>query len=128
MSSVPKYATYISEDKNFQIKIESADPSHGKITATYNAEYSPVGPISQSGVIGYYSWVKNDSKGKDGVAPFNIRITVSKRPESRDYCIYDNWTGAYCVDNTLLMEGVRSYVNSKGEVKVYSLGTLSFHS
>ena len=125
MSDVPIIGTYTSENKNFKIKITSATPSNGKIEAIYETTYSPEGPFTVDGQIGHYSWVTN-KEGKDGVAPFCIKFFTYIRPEKSPYCIYDTWTGAYQVDNTLLMEGARSYVNKEGAVKTMSLGTLTF--
>ncbi|HVR99583.1 MAG TPA: hypothetical protein VMW27_23365 [Thermoanaerobaculia bacterium] len=126
MSNVPQLGTYVSEDTNFAIKIDSANPSNGQIDGSYKASYSPEGPFSAQGSIGTYAWVFSDSQGKDGVAPFSLRVSGSIRPNKNPYCIMDTWTGAYRADNTLLMEGSRSYVNSKGSVQTASLGTLTF--
>lgn len=126
MANVPQLGTYVSEDNNFKVQINSANSSNGQINAVYETNYSPEGPFKVEGQIGNYSWVYSDEQGKDGVAPFSIRFTASIRPSGRPYCIYDTWTGAYQVDNTLLMEGARSYVNSKGVVETMSLGTLTF--
>mgnify|MGYP003571930748 FL=1 len=124
--AVPQVGKYVSEDNNFSINIMSTDSWKGVINAVYNATYGPEGPITVSGNIGGYSWVYNESQRKDGVAPFSIRFTANLRPKNRFYSIYDTWTGAYQANNTLLMSGVRSYVNSKGTVQVRSLGTMTF--
>lgn len=126
MANVPHLATYMSEDKNFKIQIKSADASTGTISAAYETTYSPQGSFTDQTAPGTYAWVFSDQQGKDGVAPFNIRITGSIRPDKRPYCIVDTWDGAYQTDNSLLMNGSRSYVNSKGVVQVTSLGTLRF--
>ena len=126
MASVPHLTTYTSEDKNFKIQIKSADPSNGAITAAYETTYSPQGPFTDPSAPGTYAWVFSDQQGKDGVAPFNIRIAGSIRPDKRPYCIVDTWNGAYQTDNTLLMSGSCSYVNSKGVVQVTNLGTFRF--
>lgn len=126
MSNVPKHGTYLSEDGNFKLQITSANSSNGQIGGTYAAQYSPEGPLHvESANIAGYSWVSNQ-EGKSGNAPFSISISASVRPEGRPYSIYDRWAGAYRTDNTLLMDGSRSYVNDKGVVKVVSLGTLAF--
>lgn len=126
MANLPQLATYVSEDNNFKIQITSANPSNGEIDAVYETSYSPEGSFTVKGKIGQYSWVHSESQGRDGVAPFSIRFTASMRPDGRTYCIYDTWTGAYQVTDTLLMEGARSYVNSKGIVETRNLGTLTF--
>jgi hypothetical protein len=126
MANVPQVGTYVSEGTNFKIQITSANPANGQIDAVYETNYSPEGPFTVTGQIGQYSWVYSESQGKDGVAPFSIRFAAGIRPDGRPYSIYDTWTGAYQVDNTLLMEGARSYVNSKGVVQTMSLGTLTF--
>ncbi|MCX7289575.1 hypothetical protein [Janthinobacterium sp.] len=126
MSNVPVLGNYVSEDKNFTFKISSADSSNGAISGVYNASYSPVGPLTSEGNIGHYSWVFNKSQGKDGVAPFVISFGGSARPDGRPYCISDAWNGAYQTDNSILAEGVRSFVNQDGVVQVRSLGTLRF--
>ncbi len=123
--SVPQLKTYVSEDQNFTIKITSANPSNGQIVATYEASYSPEGALDVSGDIGGYAWV-SDASGKNGGTPFSIRFAAMVRPSGWPYCILDTWTGAYQDDNTLLMEGARSYVNDKGVVEVGSLGTSKF--
>lgn len=124
---VPVLGTYVSADKNFTIQILSANSSNGVITALYKAGYSPVGPLSVQGDIGHYGWVFSKSQGRDGVAPFSINFSAGVRPEpGRPYCISDTWNGAYLADNTLLLEGTRSYVNSDGVVSVGSLGTMKF--
>jgi len=124
--AVPKPGVYASENKAFTIKIEHANPSNGVIQASYVADYSPEGHLSQEGEIGRYAWVHSDKEGKDGVAPFSIRFICTFRPEGRPYCILDSWTGAYLIGDALLLEGVRSYVSHKGVVEVLSLGTLKF--
>lgn len=53
-------------------------------------------------------------------------VEVLNRPVNRPYCILDNWTGAYKKDNTLFMEGVRSFVNESGEFETRNLGTFKF--
>lgn len=126
MSNVPVSGNYVSEDKNFTFKISSADSSNGVITGVYNANYSPVGPLTAEGQIGNYAWVFNKSQGRDGVAPFTIGFGGSSRPDGRPYCINDVWTGAYQTDNSILAEGVRSFVNQDGVIQVRSLGTLRF--
>lgn len=124
--AVPQYGTYVAEGGNYSITITSANSSNGQIAAQYHANYSQVGPLTVTGNIGGYSWVYSNTQGKDGVAPFGIRFKVSIRPSDRAYNIYDDWTGAYQVNNTLLMSGVRSYVNNEGIIEVRSLGTKVF--
>jgi len=128
MADVPKYATYKSDDSNLTIKIEQLDASTGTIRAVYNTTYSPQGAFSDPAAPGTYAWVFSDQQGKDGVAPFDIRVTGSVRPDKRPYCIVDTWSGAYQTDNSLLLAGSRAYVNSKGVVQVTSLGTHRFAS
>jgi hypothetical protein len=124
--AVPELGTYVSEDNNFKIQITSANPANGQIQAVYETNYSPVGAFTVEGQIGNYAWVFSNAAGKDSVAPFCIRFAVLNRPGGRAYGIYDTWTGAYQTNNTLLMEGARSYVNNEGVVQVVSLGTLTF--
>lgn len=125
--AVPQLGTYLSEDGNFKLEITSANPSNGQIGGTYETQYSPEGGFKVTNdSIAQYSWVFNDKQGKDGVAPFSLSIQANVRPEGRPYSIYDRWAGAYQTDNSLLMEGSRSYVNSKGVVEAMSLGTLRF--
>jgi hypothetical protein len=126
MSNVPQIATYMSENRAFKIQIKSANATTGEISAAYETTYSPQGSFIDQTALGHYAWVFSDQQGKDGVAPFNIRIIGSVRPDKRPYCIVDTWNGAYLTDNTLLLEGSRSYVNSKGVVQVTSLGTMKF--
>ncbi|AMP03558.1 hypothetical protein [Collimonas pratensis] len=126
MSNVPAIGTYTSADKNFTLKISSANPSNGVITGVYSANYSPIGAFSVEGNVGNYGWVFSKSQGKDGVAPFNLSFGGAQRPDQRPYNIVDNWNGAYLTDNTILVEGTRSFVNSDGVVEVGSLGTLRF--
>ena len=124
--SVPKLGTYVSEDNNFKIQITSVDAWNGKIQAIYETNYSPVGGFSQEGLIGGFSWVFSNQQRKDGVAPFFISFSAGQRPNDRSYNIHDSWTGAYQVNDTLLMDGARSYINNEGVVRVMSLGTLTF--
>ncbi len=123
--SVPRYGTYVSEDNNFKVDIAKADPNNGQIEYTYETTYSPDGGFKAEDQIGHYSWV-SDNQGKSGTPPFSISFFATNRPEGRPYCIYDTWTGAYQVNDTLLMEGARSYVNNEGVVETMSLGTLTF--
>ncbi|MBS1914313.1 MAG: hypothetical protein JST22_20150 [Bacteroidetes bacterium] len=125
MATVPLLGTYLSSNGNFKIDITSANPSNGEIQGTYAANYSPVGPITENGSIGTYAWVSN-SAGQAGGTPFSIRFQVGVRPGGFPYCVMDSWTGAYLTDNTMLLEGARSYVDNKGVVQVGSLGTLLF--
>ena len=126
MANVPQLTTYVSEDNNYKIQIKSADASNGAISAAYETKFSPQGAFTDPAAVGTYAWVFSDQQGKDGVAPFDIRIAGSVRPDKRPYCIVDTWNGAYQTDNTLLMSGSRAYVNSKGVVQVTSLGTMRF--
>ncbi|HEW97148.1 MAG: hypothetical protein DRR16_21080 [Candidatus Parabeggiatoa sp. nov. 3] len=119
-AKVPQFGKYVAEGGNYSIEITSTNSSIGQITAEYNASYSPAGPLSVKGDIGQYSWVKYN------VAPFGIRFGMKVRPSGWPYIIFDNWTGAYQVDNTLLLSGVRSYVNSDGVIEVRTLGTKTF--
>jgi len=122
----PKLGIYASEDNNFMVQIDKANSKNGQINGVYKTNYSPEGPFTVKGQIGEFSWVNSERQGKEGVAPFSIRF-ASDRPEpGRSYCIYDTWTGVYQVNDTLLMEGSRSYVNSKGIVQTMKLGTLTF--
>jgi hypothetical protein len=125
--AVPQYGKYVAEGENYSITITSTKSSIGQITAEYKANNSQVGPLKVSGNIGKYSWVYSNSQGKRShVAPFGIRFDMSVRPSGYQYNIYDSWTGAYQVDNSLLMSGVRSYINNDGIVEVRSLGTKKF--
>ena len=126
MANVPQLATYLSEDNNFKIQIKSANSTTGEISAAYETRFSPQGAFIDPAAQGHYAWVFSDQQGKDGVAPFNIRIIGSVRPDKRPYCIVDTWNGAYQTDNSLLLQGSRAYVNSKGVVQVTSLGTFRF--
>ncbi len=115
---------YVSEDNNFTIVVTSSDDSNGSVEATYNATYSPVpnGNLAISGRIGNYSFI-----GGSGSPPFAISFNVSQRPEpSRPYHIRDCWVGIYESQSAFLMEGVRSYIDSQGVMRVGSLGTLRF--
>jgi hypothetical protein len=123
--SVPKLGTYISSDNNYKIQINSANPSNGQITGAYEAKSSPEGSFIDQGATGGYAWVTNQ-QGQSGVAPFNIRMIGSVRPSGFPYCIVDTWNGAYQTDNSLLMQGSRAYVNSKGVIQVTNLGNLRF--
>jgi hypothetical protein len=126
MSNVPEIGTYKSADKNFTLKISSANPSNGVIAGVYSANYSPIGAFSVEGNVGTYGWVFSKGQGKDGVAPFNLTFGGAQRPDQRPYNIVDSWNGAYLTDNTILVEGTRSFVNSDGVVEVGSLGTMRF--
>lgn len=124
--AVPELGKYIAEGGNYSIEITSANSSNGQIEGTYHTNFSQAGELNVTGKIGQYHWVYSNSQGKDGVAPFGIRFQIAVRPDKRAYNIFDNWTGAYQINNTLLMSGVRSYVNNKGTVEVISLGTKKF--
>ncbi|EAW37111.1 hypothetical protein [Lyngbya sp. PCC 8106] len=124
--SVPRLGTYVSEDNNFKIQVISADAWNGQIQAIYETNYSPVGGFTTEGLIGGFSWVFSNQQGKDGVAPFFITFRAGKRPDDRSYNIDDSWTGAYQVNDILLMDGARSYIDKEGVVQVVSLGTLRF--
>ena len=124
--AVPQYGKYVAEGENYSITITSANSTTGQITAEYKANNSQVGPLNVSGNIGKYSWVYSNSQGTDGVAPFGIRFQMPVNPSGYPYNICDSWTGAYQVDNSLLMSGVRSYINNDGIVEVRSLGTKKF--
>jgi hypothetical protein len=126
MSNVPVLGTYVSADKNFTLKISSANSTNGVITGVYTANYSPVGAFTAEGNVGSYAWVFNKGQGKDGVAPFNLSFSGSQRPDQRPYAIVDQWNGAYLTDDTILAEGSRAFVNSEGEIQVGSLGTQKF--
>ncbi|NEO81547.1 MAG: hypothetical protein F6J99_37150 [Moorea sp. SIO4G3] len=126
-SKLPELGTYVSEDNNFTIEIIDTDSRIGQITGVYRTTYSPVGSFTKSGNIGSFSWVTNQEKGRCcDTAPFSIGFTVIERPSGWPYAIRDTWAGAYQENNSLLMGGVRSYVNDEAVVEVSSLGTLTF--
>jgi hypothetical protein len=71
--------------------------------------------------------VFSKSANRDGVAPFSIAFSASVRPEpGRPYVLQDHWIGGYQTNNTLLLTGSRSFVNSDGVVESISLGTQTF--
>ena len=121
MVKSPKLGTYISENRDFKIKINRADENSSKLEIDYETSYSPEGKFVEKGQSGHFYSVQS------GKAPFAMNIEVLNRPKGLSYCILDSWTGAYQEDNTLWMEGSRSFVNNKkGEVQALSLGTLKF--
>lgn len=126
MSIPPTYGIYVSENQSFSIEITEATSSVGEIVAKYTAKYSPEGELKDEGKIGRYHWVHSQALNRQGVAPFCIRFAANIRPQGYPYCIEDTWTGAYMTDDTMFLQGVRCYVNGKGEVKVMSLGTSTF--
>jgi len=126
MAGVPVLGTYVSEDKCYSIKIASADASTGAIIGVYTASFSPAGPLTAEGNIGGYSWVFSAAQGRDGVAPFTLRINGNWRPDDRSYALKETWIGAYLPDNSLKMEGSRVYVDKQGNVQVVSLGGRNF--
>lgn len=84
MASVPMTGTYVFEDINFKLTIKGAWPENGLIAGSYATQYSPEGEFSvDSDTIAHYSWVHSEKQGRDGVAPFNINITASIRPEKK---------------------------------------------
>ncbi|WP_420572483.1 hypothetical protein [Kordia sp.] len=126
MATIPKLATYSSLDGTVEITISSVDPSIGEIQGTYKHNFTPKGAITVSGKIGGYAWV-NNSEGGSGTAPFNINFTASVRPDGFPYCIIDFWNGFYTTQNTLMLSGVRSYVNNDGTTQSIVLGTLELY-
>lgn len=121
---VPLIGTYSASNETMQIEITNADPSNGQIQGTYKHNFTPEGKITITGKIGGYAWVSNTTGGS-GTAPFHINFTVSKRPNDFPYCIIDFWNGYYSKENTIIITGVRSYVNKSGTKEVTSLGTLT---
>ena len=79
MSNVPAVGTYKSPDKNFTLKISSANPSNGVITGVYSANYSPIGAFSVEGNVGTYGWVFSKGQGKDGVEFYTDKKVVVER-------------------------------------------------
>ncbi|QHI38949.1 hypothetical protein IMCC3317_43490 [Kordia antarctica] len=124
--SVPKTGTYAPLNKTLTITIESADPSDGQIQGTYVHNFTPEGPITVSGKVGGYAWVKNNDGGT-GTAPFHINFTASVRPEGSPYCIVDFWNGFYTNDDTIVITGSRSYVKNDGTTQSIGLGTLELY-
>ncbi len=124
--SVPVLGAYLSEDGAYKIQINSANSSNSQIDAVYEAQNSPEGGIQQKGNIGQYYWVFSKKAGRDGVAPFSIRFQAMQRPNGRPYTIEDSWVGYYLENNTMVLDGVRSYVNSDGVTDTSSLGTHTF--
>ena len=120
--SVPKEGTYIPLDQTMKIQINSATPGNSIVNATYTAQSSPVGPISDSGDIGKYFWVTH----KSGQTPFCISFKAVQRPEGWPYCIVDSWNGYYRKDNTMVLTGTRAIVEAEGQTQSFSLGTHNF--
>lgn len=113
--------TYVSEDNNFRIVVTSSDDTNGTIEASYSANYSPIGNLNIEGNIGDYSFIGG------GTVPSSVAFNVRERPNpSRTYVIRDSWVGIYESETTFLLEGTRSYLDTKGVKEVGSLGTLRF--
>lgn len=125
-TTVPSLKTYTSKDGNFSIKIKTSNGSTGQVTCDYVAKTSPEGQINDTQSIGGFGWVHNDALRRNDVAPFPIQVSGSKRGDQFSYAIVDSWNGAYQPNDTLLMTGSRSYVNSKGLIKVEDLGSQTF--
>lgn len=126
-TEVPQHTTYSTKDGSFAIKIKDSDGSTGALSGEYKAKVSPEGAFNDPlPVTGGFGWVHSDRKGREDVAPFPLQVLAVKRADKFRYCVTDNWTGAYQEDNSLLMSGSRSYVNSQGVVTVESLGTQTF--
>jgi uncharacterized lipoprotein YajG len=59
--AVPENGTYRSEDGNFSLQIAAANAANGQISGTYEASYSPEGPLAvTNGIVAHFSWVFND--------------------------------------------------------------------
>ncbi len=120
MKVLPKIGKFVSEDRNFTIEITKADPKNSDLEVNYKANFSPKGAFTQKAQKGHFYHVRT------GKAPFAMDVEVINRPEGHAYCILDNWTGVYKEDNTLWMEGARSFVNENGEIETLNLGRLKF--
>ena len=126
-TEVPQHTAYATKDGSFAIKIIDSNGSTGALSGEYKAKVSPEDAFSgPQPWTGGFGWVHSDKMGRDDVAPFPLQVQVTKRADKFRYCVTDNWTGVYQEDNSLLMSGSRSYVNSKGNVTVESLGTQTF--
>ena len=78
-------------------------------------------PLNVEGDIGGYSFIAT------GTVPCSVAFNVGERPNpSRPYAIRDSWVGIYESETTFLLEGTRSYLDTKGIKEVGSLGTLRF--
>lgn len=126
-TEVPELTTYATKDGSFAIKITGSNGSTGALTGEYKAKVSPEDAFSgPQPWTGGFGWVHSDKMGRDDVAPFPLHILVVKGADKFRYCVTDNWTGVYQENNSLLLSGSRSYVNSKGNVTVESLNTQTF--
>ena len=127
MADLPLTGTYTAQDSDnntYQIHITSATPWDGQINGSYTASDGPFGLFTkEEGQIGKYFWVGSPAGGN---VPFSVYFVLVVRPGGWPYCICDTWTGAYMEDNTLLMEGVRSFVSADGTLKLTSFRELKF--
>jgi hypothetical protein len=111
---------YVSEDNNFKLEVISSNDTNGVIEVSYNANYSPIGNLNVEGVIGNYAFINTTT------VPCSVRFDVFERPDGRPYVIRDSWVGIYESKTTFLLEGTRSYLDTKGIKEVGNLGTLRF--
>lgn len=126
MNMNPRPGTYASNSGEYTIVIRAYDGPTSKVFAEYSTTSSPKGPLGEGGqTFGAYFWI-NDSVPKDGATPSAIRFDTMFRPEGSPYCILDSWTGVYEEDDSMLLEGARSYIDEDGAQEVYSLGRQAF--
>lgn len=123
---VPKHTTFVSDDGVFKIVIQTSNSSNGQIEADYEAQSSPVGPLSITNAKGGWMWVYSKEAGREGVAPFVINFSAAQRPQGRPYAIVDKWNGTYKTDDSMVLTGSRAYVNEQGTLMSIGLGTKTF--
>lgn len=128
-AGVPRLGTYISEDGNFEITIESTNAGASKLSGQYTAKYSPGGGYFETAFGGGV----NDGEffyvthGDWNPVPLSIRFEFLERPSGRPYALCDTWTGAYVDGDILIMQGTRSYVSAGDRVVVVTyLGKMKF--
>ena len=130
MSEYPKNGTYVSGDGVYKITIASSNAGDGSITGTYSSAFGHYENPQDVRLVGGFSWVKN--KGTAGTAPFAIRFNAGDRPDAWDRCAYEDWTGYYMQDNTIIAYGSRATVvaatdTAEAQVSTETLGGLAFY-
>ncbi|WP_147125590.1 hypothetical protein [Shimia ponticola] len=130
MSNYPKSGTYVSDDGIYQITISSSNAANGTIAGTYTSTFGQYEAPHEVTMAGGFSWVKNN--GTAGTAPFTIRFHGSDRPDGWDRSVYEDWTGFYMSDDTIIAYGSQASViaatgSEKAQVSTQTLGGFAFY-
>lgn len=113
--------TYISEEKDFTLKISECDYHTGIYKGTFYTKDSPLGEMTYD-IQGQYTFSGSNRY------PCMVGFSIALRPSGHwDYVFSDYWTGSRDEKGQILMSGARAYMEDNGLRETYSFDSIIFN-